>query len=153
MAVRLAAPDTRDMDDGIQTYTGRCGFLFQAGCALFLGVTGLAAVVSNQPLLGLFLIVVAIAAGWDVPRRCFKVELHPRGALVLHKLLREERMSVQALQHIEFREDDEGSDDFLIHYEGGSFVIGAGAKARALVDAILECNPRVEVSENYRARA
>jgi hypothetical protein len=139
------------MDDGIHAYTGRTKFVFQAACALFLGGVGVAGLVEGQPWYGCFMVALGVGAGFDLPRRCLKVELHPRGALVLHKAFRDQQISVRAVQRIEFREDDEGSDDdFLIRYEGGSFVIGAGSNACALVDAIIQGNPRVEVSENYR---
>jgi hypothetical protein len=90
--------------------------------------------------------------GHELPRRCLKVELHPRDVLVLHEPLRDQRISIRAVQSIEFREDDESTDDdFLIRYEGGSFVMGARSNARTIVDAIIHRNPRVEVGDNYRA--
>ena len=137
------------MEDVHTVYRGYVIFAFEALATVVMAGVTISCAAAGQVAGVVLCAALTVAGGWDLPRRCVKVELLPDDDLVVHKLLSRRVVDVRAVHTIRFHKGDETPDTFTVAFEGGSFLIGAGRSARALVDAMLRRNPSIRVSGPY----
>jgi hypothetical protein len=152
MGASVSVPDTADMADVEVSYDGRVAIVGEVCGALAGGVVGVVAVANGSGVLALFFVAAVGWGIWDaVQRQGWFVALETNGDLVVAKLSGEQRIPVRSVRSIRRRAGGEGPSTFRIVYDGGSCILVAGARARALVDELILRNPSITV-KGYRVQ-
>jgi len=146
MGASVTFLDTADMGDVEYRYDGRVPVVLELVVTLvFLGAAATAAV--DGDAFAAVLTLAGFGLGvWDaVWRRGWLVELATEGDLIVTKLSGPRQVPVHTVRTIRRRSGGEGGSTFTIAYDGGSVTLGTGARAQALVDELVRCNPDIAV--------
>ena len=91
----------------------------------------------------LFLVAIGLFGMHTFWSHCYRVELRPDGELTLHYPVRRRTTRAELVRKIEYRKHDEGSDEYVVKFDGGRFQVEADYDSGRLMDALSGLNPSI----------